>query len=271
MSKSSRKLLITAGCSNTDPNYSRYKSENVTVWPYIVADELNCDLINLGVSNSSNDSIAHRLDQAMLKYKDLDPIVCVFWTDPTRMTFFGFDHIQAYFNKDVFDRELSRENKHDHHYEYYNLQKEIQQLYHKYFTNLAIHMEWSEEELDIKILDYSLESILRCSRNYNPHFALSLSLIGNIPMCYSLNDEYNNYSRRIDNLSEYLEQNEIIKELNVSKIEWKHGWVNNFRKRNGYLLECGHPNQKGQNAIAEEFLEKIYADTRPSSVGFIYD
>ena len=52
MSKSSRKLLIVGGDSWSNPNESCYIEYGVNkIWPNIVADFLDMDLINISLSN----------------------------------------------------------------------------------------------------------------------------------------------------------------------------------------------------------------------------
>ena len=83
-----KRLLITGGCSHSDSNYSAYKSRNIKVWPELVADKLNCDLINVAKKGMGNDYISGALMDAVMDNKDRDIIVMILWTSGDRCNLF---------------------------------------------------------------------------------------------------------------------------------------------------------------------------------------
>lgn len=75
------RLLIAAGCSFTDQDpYNEWLT-----WPGIIANDHGMDLINLGRRGASNSYIENVVTDAVLKYKDQDPIIMVLWSQPLRV------------------------------------------------------------------------------------------------------------------------------------------------------------------------------------------
>ena len=93
--------LITAGCSMTDIDLPIYKKLGIMAWPYIVANELDLTLIDLAIGGSSNSHIESQALDAAIKYKDLDPIVMVLWTNPRRINFNDCYTVLGNWNDDV--------------------------------------------------------------------------------------------------------------------------------------------------------------------------
>lgn len=79
-----KRLLIVSGCSNTEHEW--YKDEfGIIAWPVIVAQELDLKLLNLARRGASNHYIENSIIDAVLKYKDEDPLVMALWTDTKRL------------------------------------------------------------------------------------------------------------------------------------------------------------------------------------------
>lgn len=82
-----RRLLITAGCSFTvhEPIISCLSDGKIVAWPKIVAYELDMELINLAEPGADNSFIENRVTDAILKYKDDNPIFMVLWSQQNRV------------------------------------------------------------------------------------------------------------------------------------------------------------------------------------------
>ena len=76
------RMLIAGGCSWTSQFI--YKKYGIWTWPHLVAEKMGLKLLNIGQHGASNDHIRNVLFDAMIEYKDDDPIVMVLWTDPKR-------------------------------------------------------------------------------------------------------------------------------------------------------------------------------------------
>jgi hypothetical protein len=85
-----KKLLITGGCSYTDPNYLT-NDKNLSqvrsawkMWPEYLGKALELEVVNTGVSGSSNETILHNLLEKLYLYKDRVDTVAVMWTGMDR-------------------------------------------------------------------------------------------------------------------------------------------------------------------------------------------
>ena len=79
------KLLITGGCSFTDPNFPSYKEHNVEVWPNIIEKNSDRLLLNVASYGASNDLIENKIFDAVTKYSEYDCLVMVLWTNAYRV------------------------------------------------------------------------------------------------------------------------------------------------------------------------------------------
>ena len=91
MSKSSKPLLIATGCSFTDGAQRRYIQRNIDVWPDVVSNFMDWDLINVGKAGSGNDYICNAAIDAILENNDRDIVVMALWSNATRLDFFDKD------------------------------------------------------------------------------------------------------------------------------------------------------------------------------------
>jgi len=106
MSKSSKKLLITGGCSWTSPNEPYYVAAGMTkVWPNYVADWFEWDLLNVGHGGASNDLIHNRVIDAIHQNEDRDIVVMCAWSQAMRLTLFDMPIAQMTFNVHMPDLE----------------------------------------------------------------------------------------------------------------------------------------------------------------------
>lgn len=85
-----RKLLITGGCSYTDPNYltndKSLPQERGAwkMWPEHLGNALDLEVINTGASGSSNETIFHNVLEKIYLYGDRVDTVAVMWTGMDR-------------------------------------------------------------------------------------------------------------------------------------------------------------------------------------------
>lgn len=231
----SDKLLIAAGCSNTDPNWWQYKNNGVMTWPQIVSQETGWNFINLGVAGQGNAAIENTVYDAVMENKDRDIVVMVFWTEPGRINIFDWDHIQLHGNKERYTKHSRIEKRYqtvdaeeyikrfdelnnwsyvawlkdrnylpnshekdpyDQHLKYgYLLQDLLKKNFKTYTTDLEQYFK-----IDRLILNASLRSIIRTKRfldslNIKSVHKPSLSLVGHITKCYPYWDD------EFDNLS----------------------------------------------------------------------
>jgi len=82
-----RRLLITSGCSFSvhEKDKLPYLKDGIVAWPKIVSYELDMDLINLSEPGASNSFIENTITDAIAKYKHLNPVIMVLWSQPHRV------------------------------------------------------------------------------------------------------------------------------------------------------------------------------------------
>ena len=98
----SKKFLLAAGCSYTDPkffspddNLSDEKRGNWKIWADVVAEELNLKCLNVGESGNSNLMIYKSVLDAINKYENQIDTICVLWTGWDRTDLFFTEKIQS--------------------------------------------------------------------------------------------------------------------------------------------------------------------------------
>lgn len=128
--------------------------------------------------------------------------------------------------------------------------------------------EWPEGKIDSLIVDHSLRAMKRCKDTCSHtmfRHKLGLSFTESIPWVYPYWKDGLDFLgkseivRRHQKVNQYLRDHPIAQEFGFENMEWQSGWCTAKRMRDGYLLDCGHPNQKGHEAIAEEFMETFDA------------
>lgn len=299
-----KKLLITGGCSNTTQKYWAYTEKSIIVWPTIVAQDMDWDLLNLGIAGSSNDSIENSVYDAVLENQDRDIVVMMFWTEPCRGTWWDLDHYQLHGTRDRYTLWSGVEKKYpemdhlefcrrfeqldnwsflawlkdrsyfpnnwakepfDQHLKYMYL---IQDIMKRHLLSLAYNDD-RMLEVDAQMVDFSLRSMVRLkgfldSLKIPTVHKYSLSMTETMPWSYPhwKDDpldikEKAMMMRRKEGLQRHCSKHPRIKEMGMSRKDWQNGWCDFNKREQGYLLDCGHPNQKGQNLIADEFIECV--------------
>ena len=83
------KKIIVGGCSFTDKNYpktARPNSLDFKMWPEIMGDKLNCEVINTAKCGFGNQAIFHETLTAIMNNDNVDHVI-VMWSDWTRQDF----------------------------------------------------------------------------------------------------------------------------------------------------------------------------------------
>ena len=81
--------IIVGGCSVTDKNYpktARPNSLDFKMWPEIIGDKLNCEVINTAKCGYGNQAIFHETLTAIMNNNNIDHVI-VMWSDWTRQDF----------------------------------------------------------------------------------------------------------------------------------------------------------------------------------------
>ena len=255
------KLLITAGCSNTDQNTYDEMNFDVTAWPKIVADELNMEYLNIGMKGASNELIANRVIDTVLDNEDKDLTVMVLWTGPSRLNI--FDHMQYVF-KVLRSKHESFESK-----------------LKDYFDDHYDH-SW-----DLHVMNYNLRCIWKLNqflkqRNIRYIQAHAFSVYLNILYMgkHKCDDELSSEDKRKLKVREgvlidSIEKNKYFDKSFFTTQSWLHNmkWIEHDEMR---VPGDGHPNQKGQDWIANAFIQlaysnKVFGEGSTKIEEFVYD
>lgn len=81
--------IIVGGCSFTDKNYpktARPNSLDFKMWPEIIGDKLNCEVINTAKCGYGNQAIFHETLTAIMNNNNIDHVI-VMWSDWIRQDF----------------------------------------------------------------------------------------------------------------------------------------------------------------------------------------
>lgn len=275
MSKSSKKLLITAGCSFTDPKHPGYSNEGITLWPELVANDINADLLNLGKLGTGNDYISNMVTDAVIDNHDRDIVVMVLWSSFNRINLFDYH----WFVMPQADEKL----------------KDLSPARYKLSELIKSEIDPSKLpygfEFDKCFLNYNLRAIWRLNdflkhRNIEFYQAHSFSIINNILWIapYSINDELTPeemkwQKEREQKLIEYTPTNRYFSEDYFTT----HSWRENIRFLQDESLQIGngdiHPNQEGMDWLSDVFLLQIekklvkekFKDNNNQPMSFVYD
>lgn len=249
-----KSLLITSGCSNTDPNYRVYTDNGITTWSKIVAEFLDMDHICLGKSGMGNDYITNSVIDTVLDNLDRDITVMVLWTGPNRVNVFDFHHY-------VFPL-LSDHQGVENVYDFRELWKKSLEKYEgDYYLKLDSHM-----------LNFNLRCFWRLSKfleqhNIKYHQIHFNSVVNNIH--WVLPHFANSKLSREQEAFQQQRQDRLIEEVLSSRYfdysffthhDWKHNFMpihDEIPNENLHIPKDGHPNQKGHELIANEFLKMI--------------
>ena len=240
------KTLLALGCSFTNENwFSKIHPEidcSFSKWPAIVGDKLGYNVINLGQNGNSNDFIFKTCQDYLVNNK-VD-MVCVLWTQSARLNVHDMDNINwsvpggfdktainskylKIFNIDKFasvvkDKENIKKLANEHLRNIYMLD---QLCTHKNIP--AYHMQGCESFIPFDVID----------RDYYKAFI------------------HSKYFTLLENISERIWRWPFYKELGGVSIS--DYFYYNDKPTHIISEKDTHPNAKGQQVIADNFMEII--------------
>lgn len=273
MSKSSRKLLIVGGDSWSNPNESCYIEYGVKkIWPDIVADFLDMDLINISIGGAGNDFIHGQVIDTIEQNLDRDIVVMVNWSQAIRVNPFEMKLAQLTFNahlqKLVPPFGPAKEK----------CQKALRHLYQLHVNDKVLE----KEEFWLKVANVSLRNIYLlneyCKLRNIPllHHRALPTLVG---IEWILKPEIDFKLR--DYVLEVCKQNQYYQK--ILKFDNVVGHPNFFEKGSAcfdlyqkYFLSLDekHPNESGHQLIAHSFINKyteLYEEKTSSEPSYVYD
>jgi hypothetical protein len=151
-----RKLLIVGGCSWSNPNEECYHVAGIDkIWPEMVAEFLDMDLINVSEGGAGNDYIYGQTLDAIEENKNRDIVVMALWSQAIRMV--PFDLPIGQFTFGVHTPMLVPPIgplKED-------IQERFRDLFwlHVYDQDAPMHLQLTKEEFWTKIANVSLRNI----------------------------------------------------------------------------------------------------------------
>lgn len=299
-----KKLLITSGDSWSDPEHSGYQQNNIRVWPEKVADFMDWDLLNVGRVGEGNDYIYNAAVDAILENQDRDIVVFPFWSQPNRLNMWNakvgivFIPDRELYEKTLIESSGTGADKGVYDINYYRV--ELQHDIQKYFEGLNdiccnLYKDkneegWSQKYYDYMLLHCSLSSLRSVyllddfckKRNIEilhnaalpvsrcPHWVLHKESVG-IDKDNEKNDRFlaelkkNMFYDLLENI-----ENKVVD----SFFDGKHAAIEKYKKYHISEIDK-HPNQKGHDLIAYDFIRKyeeiFNRDDEYVTPVFVYD
>mgnify|MGYP003109983389 CR=1 FL=1 len=276
MSKSFRKLLIVGGDSWSDPDDPGYREFNVKkIWPEMVADFLDYDIINISKGGAGNSYIHGQIIDAIEANSNRSIVVMVNWSQAIRLSLFELQLAQLTFNVHMpkLTGKFARKK--------IEIQNHIRELIHWHvYHPEKFHL--SEEELWLKTANISLRDIYLldqyCKTRNIPilHHRALHPLIG---IEWILKPRVDFELR--DRVLEVCKQNQYYQKI----LKFKNivGHPNFFEKGSScfdlyhkYFLSPDelHPNESGHQLIAHSFINKyieLYEEISLAEPSYVYD
>jgi len=253
-----RKLLIVGGDSWSDPNDPCYKKHNIRkIWPDVVADFLDVDIINISKGGAGNSFIHGQIIDAIEDNCDRDIIVMANWSQAIRIVPYEMLLAQLTFNVHMPVLEPPFGPAKD------NCQKTLRHLFQLHVDH-PDHYFMEKEEFWLKVANVSLRDIYLlneyCKLRDIPilHHRALPTLVG---IEWILKPEID-FKLREDVL-EVCKQNQYYQKI----LEFDNviGNSNFFEKGSSCFelyhkyfltLEEKHPNESGHQLIAHSFINK---------------
>jgi hypothetical protein len=249
-----KSLLITSGCSNTDSNWIAYVNNNITTWSKIVAEFLDIDHICLGKAGMGNDYITNSVTDAVLDNLDRDITVMVLWTGPNRINVFDYYYYvfpllsNHHGIKNTYDfRKLWKKSLEEYSKDYYF-------KFDSHMLNFNLRSFWRLnkflQEHNIKYHQIHFNSVVNNIHWVLPHFANTV-----------LSPEQEAFQKqRQDRLIEEVLSNRYFDHSFFTHHDWKHNFMpvhDEIFNKDLHIPKDGHPNQKGHELIANEFMKML--------------
>lgn len=279
-------LLITAGDSWCDINGTlNYKKYNIKLWPYIISDHMEYDIINIGQAGAGNNVISTNTIDAIYKHfifseKYDNCVICVLWSEGKRVNLWNTSHRGIIDFKQIPNDELDhliwkKENTRVNNY------KVAVAVSDWFKQTTVLHYKENERANRVKtfyddIIENNYRSIFLlddlCKKNnIKIYHGKSLKTLDTIPNILNISDGmlnqlnlydyvYNIKYELIDKFEDLYWLNKVKDITNVICGKTIHdvipfGW-DRFNDTE-FTFDCNHPNQKGNNEIASHFLNKL--------------
>lgn len=272
-----KKILLVGGCSFTDPHYHSsihpYMICDWPKWPQIVADELNMECINLGLSGSGNERIYSGISDFVTTPEDKTPtfvskmhlmdrlyefpkgeigLVVAAWTQSHRRDWSEYRFVKRDQKKDLWTNE-NYDTKGDLHY---HVLKSVRLQYA--FQNLC-------KQLKLPYCQFQMISLWRAW----VHVQIEK---WNDPAKIEEERKDRKFWRETkDSLNKVLDDTGYRQLINKKFLGWPGDLKtdNYYGKTSWTLSDCLsleekcsekdlHPNKKGQEKLAEEFLKRLH-------------
>ena len=276
MSKSSKKLLIVGGDSWSNPNEKCYIEYDVKkIWPDIVADFLDMDIINVSTGEAGNSYIHGQIIDAIENNIDRDIVVMANWSQAIRIDPFEIKLAQLTFNVNLQNSITafgSAKNE---------CQKALRHLYQLHVDDPDHHF-MEKEEFWLKVANVSLRDIYLLNEYCKLHdipllHHRALPTLSGIE--WILKPEIDFKLR--EEVLEVCKQNQYYQK--ILKFDNVIGNSNFFEKGSSCFelyhkyfltLEEKHPNESGHQLIAHSFINKyieLYEEKTTSEPSYVYD
>jgi hypothetical protein len=272
------KLLIVGGCSNTDPNWPSYRSNNITMWPELISKELGIEVLNTSKVGSSNDRICNMIMDAVIDNQDRDLLVMILWSSHNRLNIFDED----YFVKPT----TKASSLTLYGYNQYKLVEYTTEYMREEYT----YDKHKIFDIDKDVLNYNLRAIWKLNnflkeRNIEFYQVQAFSLVNHIIwMGPFFEDEKLSFKEkefqkeREAKLIEYAPTNRYFDESYFTTQHWRNNSL--FLEDSSMVIgkDDYHPNQIGQEWLANTFMLLSESKFTPQSlcdrtsiVDFVYD
>lgn len=220
--------IVTNGCSFT-------YCQGLPIskgWPGLIANDLNCNLVNLGLPGSGNDSIYRRTCEYLynsLNYPDSKPLVIICWSQPWRM--------EMWLDSKEARKSFSTSG-------YYMLTIDINNK--QFFKNTKMNSyevglleNWSDED------HYRRTMIAKISM---------INLLESMNIPYIMTDMM--FQRDVEEICQRVDSNfpQLAERISSNKYYIKPAYE---KTADLTPLPCGHDDVAGQEALRSYMLEKI--------------
>jgi|TARA_E500000318_G_scaffold54004_1_gene50315 hypothetical protein len=250
-------MIIVGGCSFTDKNMPKSAIPNpmdFKMWPELLSEKLNTDVINTAKCGSGNERIYHSVMNEIFKHdeKKIDRVI-ISWTEWTRQDFMVGNTWKSIVPK---IKDMKDEHTKARLYDYAKLNQWYNECFNNDYPNIEnvirknLHFFYSMYAVcKQKNIELRMFQMLNCINNY-------------------YNNEFELEALKFKSISEMLDNN-ITLELN-GKIFY--GWPG-IKRIGGYTLMDvlkrknqfmpinhidAHPNEKSQKYIMELIYNEIY-------------
>ena len=251
--------LLAVGCSWTDQNYNTPVNDEhgIKTWPTLLGESLGYETINMGISGSGNNSIMKQAINGI--HRENPDLICVLWSNQGRIDLWNFEHLLPF---NLFFGNIQNKGR-------WSL------LTQKFAATMVKRLIHDEEDLNV------IDEFFR-----NMFILNDIATHRNIPIYFGTaikiwpHTHYKVQSKKVDEVKRYKRfmkewiRNSYFNEFDKKKYKEKFiGWPW-LEEAGGFTMEellrdkdrnpihrisaeDNHPNAKGHEVIANEFLKKI--------------